>query len=164
MTRTIVRPGSLYAWYGPSLLLVTAEGHCAAADQLTGYYHREARFLRTWQLQVDDEAPWLCEAAAIAPDRLQFAYVYPEVAEYGGGGSGQSGDDEPRNRHGIPQRAIDIRVEYQVRLNELIVAATIANRALDPLAFDVGLDVRRRLCRHSGSPGWPPAADSTNPR
>jgi glycogen debranching enzyme len=137
VTNTLVRPGILYAWYGPSLLVVTAQGHCAAAEQLTGYYHREARFLRTWQLHINGESPWLCEAAAIAPDRLQFSYIYPEVAEYGGGGSGQSGDEEPTNQDGIPQRAIDIRLEYRVQLNELIVAATIANRARKPLAFDV---------------------------
>ena len=117
MTQTLVRPGVRYAWYGQSLLIVTAEGHCDSTEQLTGYYHREARFLRTWQLQVDGESPWLCESAAVAPDTLQFAYVYPEVAEYGGGGSGQSGDEEPTNQKGIPQRAIDIRVEYRVQLN-----------------------------------------------
>ena len=136
MTQTFVRPGILYAWYGPSVLIVTARGDCAETEGLSGYYYREARHLRTWRLELDGERPWLCEAAAIAPDVLEFAYTYPEVAEYGGGGSGQSGDEEPSNRSGIPQRAVDIRVRHRVDLNQLTTRMLVANRARTRLEFE----------------------------
>jgi glycogen debranching enzyme len=137
VTQALVRPGILYAWHGPSLLIVTARGDCADVEGLSGYYYREARFLRTWRLEINGDAPWLCESSAVAPDTLEFAYVYPEVAEYGGGGSGQSGDEEPVNRDGVPQRAIDIRMRYALVFNQLQVRATFGNRARRPLTFEV---------------------------
>ena len=137
MTQALVRPGIVYAWQGPSLLIVTERGECVEREGLSGYYYREARFLRTWRLALNGEPPWLCESTSVAPDTLEFAYVYPEVAEYGGGGSGQSGDEEPTNQHGIPQRAIDVRVRYRLAFNRLIVTAMVGNRARQPLDFDV---------------------------
>lgn len=137
MTQALVRPGIVYAWYGPSLLIVTERGECADVSGLSGYYYREARFLRTWRLELNGEPPWLCESTTVAPDTLAFAYVYPEVAEYGGGGSGQSGDEEPTNQDGIPQRAVDIRVHYRLAFNSLIATASIGNRARRSLEFDV---------------------------
>ncbi|MEX2272251.1 MAG: glycogen debranching N-terminal domain-containing protein [Vicinamibacterales bacterium] len=133
---TRVRSGLLYAWKGPSLLIVTPRGDCGSGEQLSGFYYREARFLQTCRLEVNGEPPWLCEAAAVAPDRLDFAYSYPEIAEYGGGGSGQSGDDEPVNAEGVPQRAIDVRVGYRVGLNHLTLLATFGNRARRALEFE----------------------------
>ena len=129
VTTALIRPGTLYAWYGPSLLVMTTQGAAGGAHPLSGFYHREARFLRNWRLEINGTEPWLCEAAAVAPDRLSFAYAFPEVTEYGGGGTGQSGDDEPRNADGIPQRALDIRVRYRVGFNTLVVSGIVANRA-----------------------------------
>ncbi len=51
-------------------------GEADDATPLTGFYFREARFLSTVRLQIDGQRPWLCEAAAIAPDELQFVYTY----------------------------------------------------------------------------------------
>src|SRR5688500_17334053 len=129
----LIRPDMLYAWCGPSLLIVTARGECSRG--FTGFYHREARHLRTWRLEVDGELPWLCEAAAVSPDTLDFAYTHPEIAEYGGGGTGQSGDTEPENARGVPQRALDLRVRYRVEPRGLTVTATVANRSRRPLQF-----------------------------
>lgn len=132
----LIRPDILYAWRGPSLLIVSARGAATQDAQLTGYYHREARFLSEARLEVDGQRPWLCEAAIVAPDRLEFTYIYPEVAKYGGGGTGQSGDDEPRDAQGLPQRALNIRVVWQVRIDGLEITTHIENASRETLDFD----------------------------
>ena len=141
MTCVLVRPDTLCAWKGSSLLIVNTRGECAADQGLSGYYYREARFLRTLRLQLDGHPPWLCEATAAAPDTLRFTYVHPEVADYGGGGSGQSHDETPRNGRGLPQRAIIVRVTYTVGFNGLTVAAHVENRSREPLEFELAWDV-----------------------
>jgi len=118
-------------------LVVTTGGDAGASDPLTGFYFREARYLSTLRLEIDGSRPWLCEAAAIAPDHLQFVYTYPEVAVYEGGGSGQAGDEEPRNRQGIPQRGIDITVTYRIYLERLSATAVVGNRTKAPLSIEL---------------------------
>ena len=86
MTLALVRPDTLYAWKGPSLLIVDTRGDCSADQPLTGYYFRETRFVRTLRFHINGEEPWLCEIAASDPATLAFTYVYPEIADYGGGG------------------------------------------------------------------------------
>jgi glycogen debranching enzyme len=135
---SLIRPDILYAWKGCSLLIVTARGDCTSEHRLSGYYYREARFLRTCRLQIDGRLPWLCEAAALSPETLQFTYVHPEVARYGGGGTGQSGDDEPRDERGLPQRGLIIQVVYHVVLDGLEVSARIHNTSRTRLEFEVG--------------------------
>ena len=78
----LVRPDILYAWKGPSLFVANTRGECGDDRSLSGYYFREARFLRTLRLEIDGDAPWLCEAATVDPRTLSFTYVHPEVAEY----------------------------------------------------------------------------------
>lgn len=136
MTRALIRPELLYAWRGLALLIVNTRGECGADQGLSGYYYREARVLRTLRLEIDGEAPWLCEAAAISPDTLQFTYTHPEVARYGGG-SGQSGDDEPRDERGLPQRGLIVAETYSVGFAGLHASITIENRARETLAFEV---------------------------
>jgi len=131
----LIRPGILYAWKGMSLLVVTPSGECSDEIGLTGFYYREARALRTCRLEIDGHQPWLCEAAVLAPDTLQFIYSYPEVAEYGGGGSGQSGDEEPTDERGLPQRSLDVTLTYRVAPAVLLVSARIVNRARRTLDF-----------------------------
>jgi hypothetical protein len=77
----------LYAWSGPSLLVVNTRGECAEDQRLSGYYFREARFVRTLRLRSNGHAPWPCEAASVSPDTLAFSYVHPEITEGGGGGT-----------------------------------------------------------------------------
>jgi hypothetical protein len=36
----LIRPGQLYVWKGPSLLLVDERGDCGEREQLSGYYPR----------------------------------------------------------------------------------------------------------------------------
>jgi hypothetical protein len=129
MPRAVVRPDTLAAWKGPSLLIVNTDGRCSDDEPLSGYYFREARFLRTLEIEIDGEPPWLCEAAPRSPSTLSFAYVFPEVADFGGGGSGSSGNETPVNARGIPQRALALGVTYTATLDGLVVAVRVSNHA-----------------------------------
>jgi len=110
MAVALVRSDILYAWKGPSLLVVNMRGECGLGHPLSGYYFREARFLRTLRFEINGEAPWLCEAASLDPDSLALNFVHPEIKSPGGGGTGQSGDEEALDARGIPERSLDIRL------------------------------------------------------
>ena len=137
MAVTLVRPELLYAWRGPSLFITNLRGECGGDQWLSGFYFREARFARTLRLEINGERPWLCEAATTAPDTVAFTYVYPEIKEPGGGGTGQAGDEEQTNERGIPERALDLRLTYVVRPASLEATLLIANRARRPVAFEL---------------------------
>jgi glycogen debranching enzyme len=138
MPQTYIRPELLHAWHGPSLLVVTNRGDCGDEETLTGFYFREARHLRTLRLAIDGETPWLSQAAVEDPTALRFDYVHPEIARFGGGGTGQSGDETPVDERGIPQRALDVRVRYEVGIAELRVALDITNRSRRAVSCEVG--------------------------
>jgi glycogen debranching enzyme len=138
MALSLIRPSQLYCWKGPSLLLVNTRGECGEDERLSGYYFREARFIRTLRLEIDGSAPWPCEAAMLEPDVLAFTYVYPELTEFGGGGSGQSEDAESLDAHGIPHRAVSLRVVYRVSIAGLAVTLTVANHSTREVELDVG--------------------------
>jgi len=129
MPHVVIRPDTLYAWSGSSLLVVNTRGECGEDQRLAGYFFRETRFLRTLQLRINGHVPWPCEAASVAPDTLAFTFVHPEITEPGGGGTGQAGDEEATDRDGVPERAVDIRVTYQVRGGWLDVRSVVANHA-----------------------------------
>ena len=129
MTVAFIRPELLYAWQGPSLLIVNAQGACDDGQPLTGFFHRETRFLRTLRLEVNGEVPWLCEAACVAPETLAFTYVHPEIEEPSGGGTGRAGDEEHTDAHGIPERSLDLRLSYTVGVSQLSIELAITNRA-----------------------------------
>lgn len=137
MSVAVVRPDTLYAWKGPSLLIVNTRGECGADQPLSGYYFREARFLRTLRLEINGKPPWRCEAASPNPESLALTFVHPEIGQSGGGGSGQSGDEEATDEHGIPQRSLDVRLTCHVGIAELAVVLTIANRARRRVECDV---------------------------
>ncbi|NUQ20922.1 MAG: hypothetical protein HOQ09_08165 [Gemmatimonadaceae bacterium] len=128
MPRTHIRPELLYAWHGQVQLIVNTRGDCGTDQTLSGFYFREARHLRTLRLTIDGRAPWLSEASAIEPTSLHFDHVHPEMHSFGGG-SGQSGDDVKTDAHGIPYRALDVRVRYELGVAELRVALAITNRS-----------------------------------
>ena len=118
--------------------MVNTRGESGPDQALSGYYFREARFLSTCQLEIHGHPPWLSEVAAVEPDVLEFSYAFPEVTNYGGGGSGQSGDEEPRDERGLPQRGLNIQLTYRVRIASLEVSAAIVNSSKETLEFDVG--------------------------
>ena len=141
MPLAIVRSDTLYAWSGPSLLVVNRRGECGDDHRLTGYYFRETRFLRTLQLRINGHRLWPCEGAEVATDTLVFSYVHPEVSQPTGGGTAQGGDEEPTDGDGIHERAIDVRVTYVVRPGDLEVRVTLANRWRERIAFRLSWDL-----------------------
>ena len=141
MSTAFVRSEILYAWKGPALLVTTPRGECGDAQILSGFYYREARFLRTFRLEINGHDLWLCEAAAVQPDRLEFTYVYPEITQPGGGGTGQAGDEEGISADGLPERSLDIRVVYLVRAGRLEIVARMTNRARAALTFDLAFAI-----------------------
>lgn len=136
--QVFIRPELLCAWKGQSLLVVNARGECGDDQTLSGFYFREARHLRTLRLDVNREPPWLCEAAAEEPATLRFNYAHPELTSFGGGGSGQSGDQVTTDARGIPHRALDLRLETRVGVAGLDVTLTVANRSGRVVDLTVG--------------------------
>jgi glycogen debranching enzyme len=117
--------------------VTTLQGECDERETLSGYYFREARHLRTLRLLINGERPWLCAEASAAAEELAFAYVYPELARFGGGGTDVADDTTWKNRHAVPQRAVDIRVRYRVGVASLEAAVTLANRSRDDVALSL---------------------------
>jgi glycogen debranching enzyme len=136
MSTAFVRSGILYAWCGPALLVTDDRGECGDRQPLSGFYYREARFLRGFRIEINGHALWLCEAASVRPDLLDFTYVYPEITEPGGGGTGQSGDEEGVSADGLPERSLDILVSYRLAAGRLRVIARLTNRARQRLTFE----------------------------
>jgi glycogen debranching enzyme len=128
-TRATIRAAERYAWHGQSLLITNRRGDCDASVPLAGYYFRETRYLSTLRLLVNGGEPWICEDFTAEASELGFAYAFPEIATYGGGGTGQSQDETPVDANGLPQRSIDIRIDYDVGIASLDVTASITNRA-----------------------------------
>ena len=126
--RASIRATERYAWHGQSVFIVGAQGECDGTLPIAGYYFREARFLRALTLHVNGRSPWLCEDAVVSPRELHFSYAYPEIATYGGGGTGQSQDETPMDADGVPQRAVDIRLRYRVGVASLEADIVLANR------------------------------------
>jgi N-terminal domain of (some) glycogen debranching enzymes len=111
MALAAVRPDMLYAWSGPSLLVVNTRGESAEDQRLSGYYFEETRFLRMLQLRINGHTPWPCEAASVAPDTLTFTYVHPEITTPTGGGTGQAGDEE-NTAHDLAKATFDLAQLY----------------------------------------------------
>ena len=137
MSVALVRADTLYAWKGPSLLITTLRGECGTTDPLSGFYYREARVLSTFRIEINGEHPWAAESAMTSPDRLDFNYVHPEIAQPGGGGTGQSGDEEGVDPHGLPERSLDLLVSFTAHAGGLDATLVITNRARKPVSFDL---------------------------
>ena len=137
MTHVLVRPDLLYAWHGQSLLIANIRGDCGDDQSLSGFYFREARYLRTLRLQINGDPPWLCESVTEAPHILAFTYVHPELARFGGGGTGESQGDITTDKHGIPHRALDVRVRHEVGVASLRSSLAITNRSVRHVNVDL---------------------------
>ena len=131
-----VRLESPAAWLGSTLLVTDDNGECGSVA-LSGLYVREVRHLSKLWIEIDGVRPWLCERADPRPDQLAFVYVHPELVEFGGGGSGQSGDEVTTDEHGVPHRSLDLRLLYEVELDRLRGTLRIANRSRREVAFEV---------------------------
>jgi glycogen debranching enzyme len=155
MSVAFARGELIYAWKGPSLLILGHRGHTDERQPLAGFYHFEARFLSALRLDINGKEPWLCEAASVQPDTLLFNYVHPEITTPGGGGTGQSGDDTRDDNDGVPERALDITTKYRVGIAHLDITVSITNRARRAVAFDAGwtldgdfADIQEALVSH----------------
>lgn len=137
VTSVNIRPGIRYAWRGPSLLITDDRGECGDHGSLTGYYFRETRYLRTLRLELDGRRPWLCAAAEGGQHEMDLILVHPELSGGGGGGSGQSGDEVKTDEHGLPRRALDVRLRHRLRVDGLDVSLVLHNRSRQRLELDV---------------------------
>jgi glycogen debranching enzyme len=141
MCPSFIRSNERCAWHGQSLLITNERGECGDDNSLTGYYFRETRHLREMRLEINGVSPWLCESAADEPESLHFAYVHPELASFGGGGSGQSQDEISRDERGIPHRSLDVVLTYRVGIASLLASVRITNRSREQVSFDVAWHV-----------------------
>ncbi|MEX2535611.1 MAG: glycogen debranching N-terminal domain-containing protein [Trueperaceae bacterium] len=123
-----------YAWRGPSVLVTDNQGRCGQ-EELTGYFFRETRYLHELRLQIDEEDPFPCSVAEVAPNALEFAQIYPPVESRGGGGSGSGGSGR---HHGILFRGLDLDLRYHVHPATLEVRLRITNRWDERAEFDLG--------------------------
>lgn len=135
------RPGERYAWHASSLLVVNGRGDCDETAAVSGYYYREARFLRTLRLSINGDSPWMCERGEPEAHRLEFNYIYPELTRFGGGGSGSSGDDADVNAEGIAYRSVDLSLSFEVRISELLATLALTNRGRDAVTLTVAWNV-----------------------
>jgi glycogen debranching enzyme len=131
-----VQPTRRCAWYGRSLLVTNDRLECDESDVLTGYYFREARYLRTLCLRLNGASPWLCAEGELRHDVLSAVYVYPELTQFEGGGTDAAVDRSSIDDAGITQRSIDIRAQLRVTPRELIVALDLANRSRHRVRLD----------------------------
>src|SRR3954452_23509206 len=124
-----IRPDIVYAWCGPSLLITNTRGECGPEQAISGFYFREARHLRTLLFRINGREPWLCEITTPDAATIGLTFVYPEISQPGGGGTGQSGDEEGVDADGIPERSLAIRLLYRDRVAQLDVEVKVANYA-----------------------------------
>lgn len=132
-----VNPELMYGWCAQSQLVVNNSGECNEQQVLSGYWHRETRYVRTLHFSINGRKPWLCQAAAVSPTLLLFDFVYPELERFGGGGSGQADDAISVDADGIPYRALGVRVRYELLIDRLSVACECTNRALTRQSFEI---------------------------
>jgi len=132
-----IRPDTVYAWSGSSVLITNCRGECTDDLTLTGFYFRETRYLATLRLEVNGDRPWLCEIATPEPDRIEVLLLYPEMERFGGGGSGQSGDEVLRDERGIPYRALDLQLSYRVSPASLDADLLVTNRSPEAVRCEI---------------------------
>lgn len=128
-----IRPDHRCAWRGPAALVVDPRGW-AGAHPLTGFYFRQARFLRGLRFEIGGEEPYPCSFAEAAPHELEFTFIHPEVERGGGGGSGSGG---LARRRGLLYRNLDLRLRYRVRPASLEATLWITSRWQDEAELEV---------------------------
>lgn len=136
------RPGIRQAWRGPSLLVLDDRGRAGSGPgPLTGFFHRETRYLSALRLTVQGEEPVPCSVAEVEPDRMELSLLYPPVETQGGGGGGSGGD---RRHRGILSRGLDLDLRFRTlpASMEVTLAATSRwdERVELALAWEVGAD------------------------
>lgn len=123
------------------MLALDPSGRAGRGNALTGLWFRETRYLRTWRMRVNGREPHLCSLATRDDACIEVVFIHPELESFGGGGSGQSGDEETFDAHGVPHRAIDLRVVHEVRLDGLDTHVVVANRSLHRVELEVRVEL-----------------------
>jgi len=134
-----IRADVRYLWCGPALLVLEPDG-TAGSHPLTGFYFRQARFLRTLRLLVNGTRPHVCSIAECSPRELEIACIFPEVDRGGGGGSGSG---RLAAKDGITYRNIDIVLRFCIHPASLDVTVTLTSRWQDidlEVAWEVSAD------------------------
>ena len=130
MDQVYLHPDLFCAWHGPSFVAVNARGECGDGEPQSGYYFREARHLRTLRFEINGQQPFLCESAIHEPPSLSCTFVYPELTNFGGGGTSNSDGAVSHDPKGIPYRALDVRIRLTVSIGGLHAELLITNNAL----------------------------------
>lgn len=128
LSTATVAPDLVCAWQGETLLVVNPRGECDSGSALAGLYYREARYLSLLRFTINGQAPWLCEAGRVDASTLHFAYIYPELVAFGGGGSGRADDGVILDGDNVPFRGLDLLLTYEVGLADATVTLDITNR------------------------------------
>src|SRR5205823_1008180 len=126
-----------YAWRGASSLVVDNEGSTGEL-RIGGFYFRQTRYLSRVRFRIDGASPQLCSAAQVAPNELEFAYVFPPVsAEMQGSHGGGSGSGGMPSSFGIATRSLDLRLTYRVHHGACEIDLAITNRWNDEARFSI---------------------------
>jgi glycogen debranching enzyme len=123
-----------WAWCGPSLLIVEADGS-TGGHPLGGYYFRQTRYLKDVRLHVRGATPHACSVAEVAPNEMELTHLHPEVERGGGGGSGSGGQG---SHDGVLFRGVDLRVRYVVHPASADILLYVTNRWQEDVEIELG--------------------------
>ena len=115
------------------MLVVTTDGW-AGDHYFTGYFFRQARFLRELRLHVGPRPLHVCSIAEVAPHELELTYIHPEVSRGGTGGSGSGGLTQIDE---LLHRNLDIRLNYVLHPAALEITAVIISRWQEQVELDL---------------------------
>src|SRR5688572_25096356 len=103
-----IRPRLNAAWCGPSMLVTDQDGE-VGREQLSGFFFRETRYLSRLRFELAGHVPHLCSIHTPEPREINVVAVHPELNQFGGGGSGESGQQATQLVDGLPARALELR-------------------------------------------------------
>jgi glycogen debranching enzyme len=141
-----VRRGRRMAYFGPTVLIVDANGTVGEGDNLTGLYFREARHLSRLSLTLDGKPPWMCAIGSLDARHVDVTYAHPEMSQFGGGGTGASTDEETRGAGGLIDRSLDLRVRHRAELDGLSIEIVVGNRSLEAIEPELALRIAADFC------------------
>ncbi len=120
------RPLIRYAWRGSSVAIFGNDGRIDGSD-VQGLFFRLTRYLDRLAFTIEGTAPFLCSAAQVGPNLLEFTYSFPPTSQ-GAGGSGSGGGP---TKYGIPSRTFDIVLHVRVLAGAWIASWRVTNRWLE---------------------------------